>query len=88
MKTEIRIDGAGRVVLPMEIRRHFHLSSGDKLSLELISDGVILHAPLERPSLSEENGLLVYEGEVTGDLLGALAVDRNNRNRHLLRGDS
>lgn len=88
MKTLIPIDKAGRVVLPKEIRQRFHLLSGDKLSLELIPDGVILHASIARPSLSEKNGLLVHEGEAAGDLLGAVESDRANRNHNLLeRGD-
>lgn len=85
MKTLIPIDKAGRVVLPKEIRQRFHLLSGDKLSLELISDGVILHASMARPSLSEQNGLLVHEGEAVGDLLYAVDSDRASRNHDLLK---
>jgi len=84
MKTEIQMDKAGRVVLPKQIRQRFHLLSGDKLSLELIPDGVILHASIARPSLSEKHGLLVHEGEAADDLLDAVDSDRASRSHCLL----
>lgn len=84
MKTSITIGEAGRVVLPKEVRRHFHLEPGDRLGLEIMADGILLRSPSRQAELVEENGLLVHEGEPAGDLAQAVEMARSSRNADVL----
>lgn len=84
MKTEIGIDKAGRVVLPQAVRNQFHLVAGDRLSLKVLPDGILLQAQPREAHLVEENGLLVHEGDPTGDLINAVELSRSSRDAHIL----
>ena len=84
MKTSISIDKAGRVVLPQEIRRQFHLLAGDRLDLEIRPDGILLRSHSRQANLVEENGLLVHEGEAVGDLARAVELARASRDADML----
>jgi AbrB family looped-hinge helix DNA binding protein len=84
MKTSISIDKAGRVVLPLHVRRQFHLLAGDQLALEIRPDGVLLRPQSRRANLAEENGLLVHEGEATDDLAQAVELARASRDADVL----
>ena len=84
MKTSISVDKAGRVVLPQQVRRQFHLLAGDRLDLEVRPDGIFLRSRSRRPDLVEENGLLVHEGEPVGDLAQAVELARVSRDEGLL----
>lgn len=86
MKAVLTIDAAGRIVLPQPIRRHFHLGRGSKLELQVESDGILLRPQQQSPSLTEEHGLLVHEGEPTGDLVLAVEAVRDQRNRQVSGG--
>ena len=86
MKTLLAIDAAGRIVLPKPIRRHFHLERGAELEVEIEPHGILLRPREHRVALAEEGGLLVHEGEPTGDLLLAVDVVREKRNRDLAGG--
>ena len=84
MKNAIPIDSAGRLVLPQQVRRQFHLVAGDKLDLEIVSDGIFLRAHSRQADLVEENGLLVHEGEAVGDLAQTVAMARGRRDAEVL----
>lgn len=84
MKNAIHIDSAGRLVLPQQVRRHFHLVAGDKLDLEIVSDGIFLRSHSRQADLVEENGLLVHEGEAVGDLTQTVDMARSHRNADVL----
>ena len=56
-------------VLPRLVRQHFHLDPGALLELEVGEGVIILWPEKHRESLVEEGGLLVHQGEPTGDLL-------------------
>ncbi len=84
MNTEVSIDKAGRVVLPQGIRRMFHIVAGDRLGLEIVSNGILLHSPSRQSPLKEENGLLVHDGAATGDLSHAVDLAREDREAHVL----
>jgi AbrB family looped-hinge helix DNA binding protein len=79
MKTEIPIDQAGRVVLPKQVRRHFNLVAGDRLDLEISSEGIFLRAHTRPAGLVEDHGLLVHEGEAVGDLESIVDLVRSDR---------
>lgn len=84
MKTSISVDKAGRVVLPRQVRRQFHLLAGDRLDLEIRPDGIFLRSRSRRADLVEENGLLVHEGEAVGDLAQAVELARASRDADML----
>lgn len=84
MKTELSIDKAGRVILPKEVRRQFHLVAGDRLDLQILPDGIFLHAQHQKHYLIEEGGLLVHEGEPTGDLTKSVSLSRSGRDADVL----
>jgi len=78
---KIQIDAAGRIVLPRPVRQHFHLEAGELLEVEVVEDGIILRPQKHQESLVEDRGLLVHQGEPTGDLLGIVDAVRDRRNR-------
>ena len=86
MKNVLSIDAAGRIVLPQPIREHFHLGRGSKLEIQVGADGILLRPQQYPTSLAEEHGLLVHEGEPTGDLLHAVEAVRERRNRQVRSG--
>jgi AbrB family looped-hinge helix DNA binding protein len=84
MTISISVDKAGRVVLPQQVRRQFHLLAGDRLDLEIRPDGIFLRSRARRVDLVEEHGLLVHEGEPVGDLAQAVELARANRDEDVL----
>lgn len=82
MKTELKVDGMGRVVLPKPLRRHFGLRSGSLLSVKLSGDHIELTPRILPPGLREENGLLLHEGrlEEQSDWVEAIRDDRDRQN--------
>ena len=83
MKKLLRVDSAGRVVLPQPLRKRFHLTPGSQLEVEVEPDGIRLRPRALAPSLSEEDGLLLHEGEPTGDLLHAVEEARALRDEQV-----
>lgn len=86
MRRVLSIDAAGRIVLPQPVRKHFHLRRGSKLEMQVGPDGILLRPQQDPTSLAEEHGLLVHEGEPTGDLLLAVEAVRERRNRQVSGG--
>lgn len=83
MKKLLKVDSAGRVVLPQPVRKRFHLTPGSLLELEVEPDGIRLRPRTPAPSLREEDGLLLHEGEPTGDLLHAVEEARALRDEQV-----
>ena len=79
----LKVDAAGRVLLPQPQRKRFHLTPGSQLEIEVEADGIRLRPQAPVPSLSEEDGLLLYEGEPTGDLLHAVEEVRARRDEQV-----
>jgi AbrB family looped-hinge helix DNA binding protein len=64
----IKIDKAGRIVLPKPIRDRFHLPAGAELELEHRPEGLSLK-PVERgPSMVLEKGMWVHLGQLPREL--------------------
>jgi len=72
------------MVLPQQVRRHFHLAAGDTLDLEIVTEGILLRSHFKQADLVEENGLLVHEGEAEGDLAQAVEITRSGRDADVL----
>jgi len=60
----IKIDKAGRIVLPKPVRERLHLPAGAELELEHRPEGLTLK-PVERgPSMVLEKGMWVHLGQL------------------------
>ena len=60
----IKVDRAGRIVLPKRVRERLRIESGCALSLEESAEGVLLRPIRRRASLILKRGLLLHRGEV------------------------
>ena len=77
----ITMDGSGRLVIPKEIRRLLHLSSGSVLRFTLVGNRLEL-TPVEPPGpeLRRKSGLmLVPRTGQTFDAVAAIAATRESR---------
>ena len=86
MRKLLKVDAAGRVVLPQPVRKRFHLTPGSRLEIDVEPDGIRLRPTTPAPSLTDEDGLLVHEGEPTGDLLHAVEEARALRDEQVKLG--
>ena len=81
---EAILDKFGRIVIPKQVRDDLGLSPGSVLKLEERDEESVLKPVAERSPLVLKDGVLVFAGEVEGDLEAALQRDRNERSRKLL----
>ena len=56
---------------------------GSRLEIDVEPDGIRLRPSTPAPSLTDEDGLLVHEGEPTGDLLHAVEEARALRDEQV-----
>ncbi|MGC9451080.1 MAG: AbrB/MazE/SpoVT family DNA-binding domain-containing protein [Oceanipulchritudo sp.] len=81
MKTVLKVDPMGRVLLPMPLRRQFGLHKGSRLNLK-VRDGTIELKPDTRAvGLTEEEGLAVHEGKLQGYGGTGIREARESRDR-------
>lgn len=60
----VRVDKAGRLVLPKAIRQRLGLKNGGRVALEQGPDGVTLRPTKTGPKFANEHGVLVYVGKI------------------------
>jgi len=79
----LKVDKAGRLVLPKPIRDRLGLHAGSDLELEETPEGVVLKPAERRPSLIKKGSFWVHTGEIPEgyDILRAIAEDREERMR-------
>lgn len=79
----LRMDKAGRVVLPKPLRDRLGLRDGSDLEVEETGDGIVLKPLGERPALIKKDGLWVHTGRVPPgfDTLQAIRDEREERIR-------
>jgi len=77
----IKIDKAGRIVLPKPVRERFRLRAGSDLELEERPEGLILRPVERRPSMIQEKGIWVHLGKAPRgfDWDGAIDALRDER---------
>jgi AbrB family looped-hinge helix DNA binding protein len=80
---ETTLDRFGRIVIPKQVRDDLGLSPGSVLKLEERDEEIVLKPVVERSPLLLKDGILVFTGEVEGDLETALRRDRDERSRKL-----
>lgn len=76
---ETVLDRFGRIVVPKEAREKLALEPGSRLEVVVTGDTIILRRPSEAQPLHVRDGVLVYGGEVVGDLTSGIAADRQAR---------
>ena len=74
-----RLDKFGRVVLPKNIRDNLDLKPGQELKVESIDEKVILKPVKKELPLHIKNGVLVFSGVATGDIVDAVKQHREGR---------
>src|SRR5271154_2765466 len=81
----LKIDKAGRVVLPKPIRDRLGLRAGSDLEIEETPDGVTLKPSAHHPSMVKKQGLWVHTGKVPAgfDIVEAIRDEREERIRKL-----
>ena len=79
----LKIDKAGRVILPKPIRDRFGLREGSGLELHETPEGLLLKPAERRPSMIKKQGLWVHTGELPAgfDIVQAIREDREERIR-------
>lgn len=83
--TKITLDKAGRVLLPKSLRQELQLGPGAALQINRQGDEIILRPVRPKALLKKEQGVWVYQGELThASILGLIDRERDQRSRDLL----
>lgn len=61
----ITIDRAGRLVIPIRLRRRLHLHPGSRLRVRDVGPQLVLDPIPEESQVDEEGGLLVVRGSIS-----------------------
>ena len=79
----LRMDRAGRVILPKPLRDRLGLHEGSVLEVSETPEGVTLTPTDHRPSMVKKQGLWVHTGKLTNgfDIVQAIRDDREDRIR-------
>jgi AbrB family looped-hinge helix DNA binding protein len=79
----LKVDKAGRVILPKPLRDRLGLRAGGDLEIQEIPEGVVLKPAGRGPSLVRKGSFLVHTGEIPPgyDILKAIDDDREERMR-------
>ena len=82
----LRIDHAGRIVIPKGVRERFGLRPGTDVELCESPQGLILRSMPQRPSLVRDKGVWVHQGVPRGpiDLTQAIEQIREDRTRSIV----
>lgn len=77
----LKVDKAGRVILPKQVRDRLQLRPGSDLELQEIPGGIVLKRVDQRPSLVRKNGLWIHQGKAPrgfdwGSVVDAIRDDR------------
>jgi AbrB family looped-hinge helix DNA binding protein len=79
----LKMDKAGRVILPKPVRDRMGLRAGSALEAVETAEGVVLKPVDRRPSLIKKGSFWIYAGEIPAgyDILKAIDDDREERMR-------
>jgi AbrB family looped-hinge helix DNA binding protein len=76
---ETTLDKFGRIVLPKSVRDDLGLKPGAVLKIEQADQKIFMQQINEEPHLVVKNGVLVFSGTATEDLVGATQAHRQKR---------
>lgn len=79
----LKIDKAGRVILPKPVRDRLGLTAGNDLKIEETPGGIVLRPAGRKPSLIRKGSFLVHTGEIPQgyDIFTAIDEDSEERMR-------
>lgn len=82
----LKLDSAGRIVLPKAVRDRFRLTAGSVLKLEENPGELVLRPAEHSPSMVQRDGFWVYVGEVPAGFNWDTMVEdaREERDREVL----
>ncbi len=79
---KLKIDRAGRLVIPKPVRERLGLKPGMQLEARERENELILKSASEKPVLVREKALLVHQGEPAGSLDLRRAIEEVREERH------
>jgi AbrB family looped-hinge helix DNA binding protein len=81
----LKIDKAGRLILPKPVRDRLGLHQGSDLEMTETSEGITLKPVEHQPSMIKKKGLWVHTGKLPAgfDIVNAIREDREERIRKL-----
>jgi AbrB family looped-hinge helix DNA binding protein len=82
----LKVDKAGRIVLPKPVRDRLGLHDGSNLEMEETPEGVVLKPVGRKSSLVRKGRFLVHTGQLPSgyDTFEAIDQDREERERKIL----
>ena len=81
----VKIDGAGRIVLPSEVRRRLNLSAGARMRLEIVAERIELTPEPESAQPLVRKGRRMVLPPTGASLDAAAAVREERESRSLSR---
>ena len=81
----LRIDAAGRIVVPKPLRQRLGLRAGMELEVDENADGLTLKPVSDKPAMARENGFWVHQGIAPKgfDWQAHIEQEREERNRQV-----
>ena len=81
----LRIDKAGRVILPKPVRDRLGLRGGSDIEVEETPEGVVLKPVHHSPALVRKGRFLMHNGEIPPgyDIVKAMEDEREERDRRV-----
>ena len=76
---ETTLDKFGRIVIPKRVRDDLGPKPGAVLQIEQADQRIIMEPANEGPHVVVKNGVLVFSGTATGDIVGTIQVNRQER---------
>jgi AbrB family looped-hinge helix DNA binding protein len=76
---ETTLDKFGRIVIPKRMRDNLGLKPGAILQIEQADQRILMEPVHEGTHVVVKNGVLVFSGTATGDIVGAIQAHRKER---------
>jgi AbrB family looped-hinge helix DNA binding protein len=76
---ETTLDKFGRVVIPKRVRDDLGLKPGAVLQIEQADQRILIRPVNDEQHVVVKNGVLVFSGTATGDIMGAIQGSRQGR---------
>jgi AbrB family looped-hinge helix DNA binding protein len=78
----LKIDKAGRIVVPKTLRERLGLRAGMDLEVCEAADGIVLRRASETPSMAQEDGFWVHQGVAPRGFDWNRHTEENREDRH------
>jgi AbrB family looped-hinge helix DNA binding protein len=83
---ETSIDKFGRVLIPKGVREEIGLEPGTVLEIEQADGKILLQIQGSEPKMVDKQGVLVFTGTASADLVDAVKNHRQERLRKVMHG--